>query len=269
MEVIKIIFYGLIIIEIIFMLIGFNIISSIIQDLYDLFNNFMKNFIIIQDKIDNLYFTLNIFKTFLLIIYILIWILLLVLVYKKYFKLYSLILIIFILIALEITIIYLLNNFDEEFNIIKDKLSLENLKLNYEQKRQRQEQEKRENEKQEQERQRQERQRQERQRQERQDQERQRQERQRQERQEKEKRKNKGQKYQNVLVSSIISFMPSLKKHFDILGFSDDEIFNKSTLNKHYRDKARKFHPDTAKKNYDNDIFLRITEANDVLQKYL
>ena len=249
MEVIKIIFYGLIIIEIIFMLIGFNIISSIIQDLYDLFNNFMKNFIIIQDKIDNLYFTLNIFKTFLLIIYILIWILLLVLVYKKYFKLYSLILIIFILIALEITIIYLLNNFDEEFNIIKDKLSLENLKLNYEQKRQRQEQEKRENEKQEQERQRQ--------------------ERQRQERQEKEKRKNKGQKYQNVLVSSIISFMPSLKKHFDILGFSDDEIFNKSTLNKHYRDKARKFHPDTAKKNYDNDIFLRITEANDVLQKYL
>jgi len=63
--------------------------------------------------------------------------------------------------------------------------------------------------------------------------------------------------------------MPSLKQHFDILGFSDYEIFNKSTLNKHYRDKARKFHPDTAKQNYDNDIWLRITKANDVLQKYL
>ena len=54
MEVIKIIFYGLIIIEIIFMLIGFNIISSIIQDLYDLFNNFMKNFIIILNQKNNL-----------------------------------------------------------------------------------------------------------------------------------------------------------------------------------------------------------------------
>ena len=75
--------------------------------------------------------------------------------------------------------------------------------------------------------------------------------------------------YDNLSVSSILSLNPDLKQYFDILGFSSDEIFNKSTLNKHYRDKAKTSHSDKAKTNYDEVKWNKIVEAKEVLSKYL
>ena len=80
---------------------------------------------------------------------------------------------------------------------------------------------------------------------------------------------NDNKSYDNLSVSSILSLNPDLKQYFDILEFSDDEIFNKSTLNKHYRDKAKTSHSDKAKTNYDEVKWNKIVEAKEVLSKYL